>query len=70
MPESGRTIQTLTDSGALAGAGDGPEDPRDRIVELVDDPFLERNDRVVGDVDVFGADLGAALGDVAVADSV
>ena len=27
--------------------------------------LLERDDRIVGDVDVFGADLGAALGDVA-----
>src|SRR6185369_15091947 len=44
-------------------------DPLDRVVELVDDPFLERDDRVVGDLDVLRADLGAALGDVAVADA-
>src|SRR4051812_46186414 len=36
----------------------------------VDDALLERNDGVVGDGDVLGTDLGAALGDVAVADAV
>src|SRR5205807_3352248 len=39
--------------------------PDDRIEELVDHPLLERNDAVVGDVDVLRTDLGAALGDVA-----
>src|SRR4051812_27304876 len=57
-------------------AGDGSlrlelaQQARGRIVEPVDDAFLQRNDRVVGDGDVLGADLGAALGDVAVADAV
>src|SRR5438094_2427295 len=32
--------------------------------------LLERDDRVVGDVDIFRADLSAALGDVAVAEPV
>src|SRR5207248_516771 len=42
---------------------------RQRVVEVVDDALLQRNDRVVRDVDVLGADLGAALGDVAVAEA-
>src|ERR1039458_8158562 len=42
--------------------------PFDRVPMGVGHPLLERNDRVVGDVDVLGADLGAALGDVAVAE--
>src|SRR5690242_7306850 len=39
------------------------------VVEVVHHALLERDDRVVGDVDRLGADLGAALGDVAVADA-
>src|SRR6266508_908499 len=42
---------------------------RDRIVEVVDDTLLQRNDRVVRDVDVLGADFGTALGDVAIAEA-
>src|SRR5581483_374772 len=41
-----------------------------RIIVPVDDALLERNDRVVGDGDALGTNLGAALGDVAVADAV
>src|SRR5258708_7688676 len=40
-------------------------DPGQRVVELGHDPLLERDDRVVGDVDVLRTDLGAALRDVA-----
>src|SRR5438105_2126936 len=40
------------------------QEPHDGI-ERVGRPLLERDDPVVGDVDVLGADLGAALGDVA-----
>src|SRR6185369_4459282 len=47
-----------------------PQEPGERIVEAIDDPLLERNDRVVRDRDLLGADLGAALRDVAVADAV
>ena len=43
--------------------------PHQRIVEAVDDPFLQRNDGVVGDADVFRACFGAATGDVAQARS-
>src|SRR5690349_8858328 len=39
-----------------------------RVVLAVHDAFLHRDDRVVGDLDAFGTDLGAALGDVAHAD--
>src|SRR5437667_12002714 len=35
----------------------------------IDDPFLERNDGVVGDVNVFRADFRAAFGDVAEANA-
>ena len=47
-------------------AGKQAEQFGDRIVISVDDPFLERNDGVVGYMNMLGADLGAALGDVAV----
>src|SRR5881409_1216001 len=43
------------------------EEPHDGV-ERVGGALLERDDPVVGDVDVLGADLGAALGDVAEAD--
>src|SRR5215831_328983 len=49
-------------------AGDLPGEPDDRVVLLRHQPFLEGDDGVVGDVDVLGADLGAALGDVAEAE--
>src|SRR3989440_12143972 len=42
----------------------------ERIVHLVDHPFFQRDDRVVGDVDLFRTDPGAALGDVAVTDAL
>jgi hypothetical protein len=45
------------------------EEPEEGVVVAVDDAFFEGDDGVVGDVNVFGADLGAALGDVAVADA-
>src|SRR5258708_10794500 len=40
-------------------------DPGQRVVELGHDPLLERDDRVVGDVDFLRTDLGAALRDFA-----
>src|SRR5208337_3292746 len=49
----------------LLFAKNAPNNTSDRIVELVDYTFLQRNDRVIGDVDILGADFGAALGDVA-----
>src|SRR5262245_54604530 len=39
--------------------------PRDRVVAVVDDALLQRNDRVVGDPDLLGAHLRTALRDVA-----
>src|SRR5690606_9117272 len=44
-------------------------DPPQRVVVAVRDALLQGDDCVVGDVDVFGADFGAALGDVAVANA-
>src|SRR5262245_5005708 len=41
-----------------------------RIVEPIDDALFERDDAIVGDLDLLRANLGAALGDVAVADAV
>src|SRR4030095_1740174 len=41
----------------------------DARLQRVGRPFLERNDPVVGDVDVLGADLGAAFRDVAEPDA-
>src|SRR5919106_6560602 len=44
--------------------------PLGRIVVLVGDTLLEGDDGVVGDVDVYRADFGAALGDVAEPEAV
>src|ERR1700712_5015277 len=51
--------------GALADAEQLAADDRDRIVEPVDHALLHRDDAVVRDRDMLGADLGAAPGDVA-----
>jgi hypothetical protein len=40
-----------------------------RIVKLINHALLQRNNRVIGDGDVFGTDFSAALGDVAVANA-
>src|SRR6476661_1120433 len=53
----------------FALASELAQQPHDGIEKLVGHPLLERDDRVVGDVDVLGTDLGAALGDVAEADA-
>lgn len=47
-----------------------PEESRHRIIKLIDDAFLHRDNCVVGDADVFRANFRAALGDVAIADAV
>src|ERR1700704_4936841 len=51
--------------GLLLLGAELPQQPDDGIEELVGHPLLERDDPVVGDMDVLGTDLGAALGDVA-----
>src|SRR6476661_286712 len=51
-----------------ARPADQPHQRMQRVEVPVDDALLQGDDRVVGDGDVLGADLGAALGDVAVAD--
>src|ERR1035437_7295908 len=73
-----RTIVTITAPAASlgrrllprlgAGAAQLARHPLHRVPMGVGHPLLERDDRVVGDVDVLGAELGAALGDVAVAE--
>src|SRR5262249_48986060 len=40
-----------------------------RVVELIHHALLERDDGIVGDLDLFRTDLSAALGDIAVTDS-
>lgn len=42
---------------------------RERIVVLVNDALFQRDDGVVGNGDVFGANFGAAFCDVAVTDA-
>src|SRR6476620_890233 len=44
------------------------EEPQ-RVVKLINDPLLERNDCVVRNCNVFRTDLGAALGDIAKTDT-
>src|SRR5262245_42747588 len=48
----------------FAGASDFSNQPEDGVVELVYDSFLQRNNGVVGDADLLGADLGTTLCDV------
>src|SRR5581483_1408438 len=45
-------------------------EPHHGVVLAVDHPLLHRDECVVGDLDVFRTDLGAALGDVAEAEAV
>src|ERR1043165_5912690 len=49
---------------------DLPEDRENWIVMHVHDPLLQRNDRIIRDLDVLGAHDRTALRDVAVADVV
>src|SRR5438034_83082 len=77
---SGARCRTYPFGGRREDAGGPPSRrraaPRDpaphaphRVVEVVHHALLQRDDGVVRDVDRLGADLGAALGDVAVADA-
>src|SRR6476469_6916149 len=45
-------------------------DPAQRIVMIIYDPFLQRNNSVVGNVNILGANLRATLRDVAVTNPV
>src|SRR3989442_4828476 len=47
--------------GLLLLTAEPAQQPHDGIEELVGHPLLERDDRVVRDVDVLGADLGTTL---------
>src|SRR6478735_4160931 len=59
----------LSGRSALA-ATDLRAQPHERVVVTADHALLHRDDRVVGDLDVLGADLGAALRDVAHPDAL
>src|SRR5258708_2859448 len=50
---------------SLSGAAEGREQIAERIVPAIGDPVVERDDGVVGDVDLLRTDPRAALGDVA-----
>src|SRR5580692_8783249 len=52
---------------AARAAGDLAAQPHQGIVLAADNALLQRDQGVVGDLDILRADLGAALGDVAVA---
>src|SRR5262245_28132618 len=65
-----RSLPETARAAPLLAAEQRREQPLQRIVEAVDDALLQRNDRVVGDRDVLGADDRAALRDVAEADAV
>ena len=58
----------LRGAGVARPAGDLAAQPDQRVVLAAGHPLLHRDQRVVGDLDVLRADLGAALGDVAVAE--
>src|SRR3954451_12305068 len=62
---SSRGSNAISDLLARVPTSDLGAQERHRIVLAVDYALLHRDDRVVGDVDVLRAHLGAALGDVA-----
>src|SRR5438477_4763296 len=65
----GRRLR-LTGRGRDGLAADTAQRPADRVVRARHDALLERDDAVIGDVDVLGAYVGAALRDVAIAETV
>src|SRR5699024_5940241 len=66
-PRVGGAAGVRHDRGVRRPAADRAAEPHQGVVLAVCDPFLEGNQGVVGDLDVFRAHLRAALGDVAVA---
>ncbi len=42
----------------------------ERVVKFIYQPFFERDDSIVCNCDIFRADVRAALGDIAVADTL
>src|SRR5262249_31087080 len=69
-----RRAQRLRQCLSVPAPSPSPEEfvpePHHRIVLAIGRALLERDERIVGDLDVLGADLGAALGDVAEAQPV
>jgi hypothetical protein len=49
----------------FSGAADLADKHEQRIIIIIHNPLLERDDGVVGDVDIFWTNFGAALGDIA-----
>src|SRR5438045_9073719 len=47
-----------------------PPNPSQRIIKLVHDPFFQRNDSVVRDLNLLRTDLGTKFCDIEVADTV
>src|SRR5438094_281151 len=60
------TAATVYEKALLALSGHALDGPAQRIPAHVSNSFLQRDDGVVGDVDVLGTELLAAFGDVAV----
>src|SRR5689334_4616070 len=72
LPSTRRSITGSDFRAALVVLGaqaDLVAEPHQGVVLAIDHALLHRDDRVVGDLDALGADLGAALGDVAHADA-
>src|ERR1700712_4644268 len=67
---SRRALSNETTGSSLLLFALAPEHLGERIVLPVDHAFLQRNDGVVGDLDVLWTDLTAAFGDVAQAEAV
>src|ERR1700682_6106703 len=53
----------------LFGASDLPDQHEHRIIKFIHDALLQRNDRIVCNVDLLGAHFRTALGDVAQTDA-
>src|SRR5580700_4424340 len=69
---AGRSALTGDGRGVMGAAGPAADlgsEPDQRVVLAPGHAFLHRDERIVGDLDVLRADLGAALGDVAVTES-
>src|SRR4029453_12978355 len=68
--ENRNSITRSSSTGEISDLLEDPQEPGDRVEVPIHDPLFERDDGVVGDVDVLRTDLGAALRDVAVTDAV
>ena len=62
-----RAIAAIAPAAAtsLGFLGEKAEQFGDRVVVVIDNPFFQRDDRVVGDMDMFRTNFGATFGDIA-----